>query len=192
MTTSYQQPATSPRAAANRANSQRSTGPRTTAGKQRSSLNALRHGLTAASPLLPSEAPAAFEDHRRRFFDEYQPATPTESRLVQELSDTSWRLNRIPVLEAALFSQNPDPQTLIPLSPRSACTARASPGSSKRPSTSSARSKPPAPSASAASSKTLPPFSSSTNTEEFPGSLPTMASFFRKTKSQAAPSASST
>src|SRR5579859_4383002 len=32
--------------AANRANAKRSTGPRTTAGKQKSSRNALRHGLS--------------------------------------------------------------------------------------------------------------------------------------------------
>jgi len=32
------------RAAVNKANAQKSTGPRTAAGKQRSSLNALRHG----------------------------------------------------------------------------------------------------------------------------------------------------
>ena len=32
------------RAAVNKANAQKSTGPRTEAGKQRSSLNALRHG----------------------------------------------------------------------------------------------------------------------------------------------------
>ncbi|HEV2245119.1 MAG TPA: hypothetical protein VGW37_00570, partial [Terriglobia bacterium] len=43
------------RAAANRANSLLSTGPRTAAGKQRSSMNALSHGLTAASPVLPTE-----------------------------------------------------------------------------------------------------------------------------------------
>ena len=43
------------RTAINRANSQHSTGPRTEAGKRRSSLNALRHGLTAASAVLPSE-----------------------------------------------------------------------------------------------------------------------------------------
>ncbi len=93
------------RAATNRANAQHSTGPRTEAGKQRSSLNALRHGLTAASPVLPSEDPAAFEQHRRRFFDEYQPATATETQLVQELADTSWRLNRIPLLEADLLNR---------------------------------------------------------------------------------------
>jgi len=92
----------------------RSTGPRTAAGKQRSSLNALRHGLTAASPVLPSEDPAAYQLHCRQFLDEYQPATPTESHLTQELADTAWRLNRIPILEADLFSQAPDPQSLIP------------------------------------------------------------------------------
>jgi hypothetical protein len=94
-----------PRTRANRANSQHSTGPRTEAGKQRSSLNALRHGLTAASPVLPSEDPAAYQDHRRRFFDEYQPATPTETQLTQELADTSWRFNRIPLLEADVLAR---------------------------------------------------------------------------------------
>jgi hypothetical protein len=92
----------------------RSTGPRTDSGKQRSSLNALRHGLTAASAVLPSEDQAAYETHRRQFFDEYQPATPTETHLTQELADTAWRINRIPLLEADLLSQDPTPQTLIP------------------------------------------------------------------------------
>jgi hypothetical protein len=93
------------RAAINRANSQHSTGPRTESGKQRSSLNALRHGLTARSAVLPSEDPAAYENHRRQFVDEYQPATPTETQLVGELADTSWRLNRIPLLEADLLTR---------------------------------------------------------------------------------------
>ena len=100
------------RTAANRANSLHSTGPRTDSGKQRSSLNALRHGLTAASPVLPSEDQAAFDAHRRGFFDEYQPATPSESQLVQELADTSWRLNRIPLLEAEVLSRAAAPVPL--------------------------------------------------------------------------------
>lgn len=99
------------RAAVNRANTQNSTGPRTESGKQRSKLNALRHGLTAASPVLPSEDPAAYENHRRQFFQEYQPATPTETQLVQELIDTSWRLNRIPRLEADLLARAMNPST---------------------------------------------------------------------------------
>ena len=97
------------RAAINRANSLHSTGPRTEAGKQRSSLNALRHGLTAASAVLPFEDRAAYETHRCQFFDEYQPATATETQLVQELTDTSWRLNRIPLLEAELLTRAENP-----------------------------------------------------------------------------------
>ncbi len=100
------------RTATNRANSQHSTGPRTEAGKQRSSQNALRHGLTAASAVLPSEDPAAHQDHGRQFFNEYQPATPTESQLVQELIDTSWRLNRIPLLEAKVLARAAAPVSL--------------------------------------------------------------------------------
>jgi len=97
------------REAINRANAQHSTGPRTEAGKQRSSRNALTHGLTAASPVLPSEDPADYETHCRGFRDEYQPATPTESQLVRELADTAWRLNRIPKLEAALLDRAANP-----------------------------------------------------------------------------------
>ena len=94
---------------ANRLNSQKSTGPRTDAGKQRSSLNAIRHGLTAQTVVLPSEDPTAYESHRRQFLDEYQPATATETQLVQELIDTSWRLNRIPLLEADLLARAANP-----------------------------------------------------------------------------------
>jgi hypothetical protein len=99
------------RTAINRANSRHSTGPRTDSGKQRSSLNALRHGLTAASAVLPSEDRAAYDTHCRGFFDEYQPATPTETQLTQELADTAWRINRIPSLEATLLDRAANPPT---------------------------------------------------------------------------------
>jgi len=102
------------RAATNRANSQHSTGPRTEAGKQRSSRNALRHGLTAQTAVLPTEDPETYQRHIQQFLDEYAPATPTETQLVHEIANSAWRLNRIPQLEADLFSQNPNPQTLIP------------------------------------------------------------------------------
>ena len=99
------------RAAINRANAQHSTGPRTESGKQRSALNSIKHGLTAATVVLPSEDPAQYEAHRHQFFDEYQPATPTETQLVQELVDTAWRLNRIPLLEANVLARAENPPT---------------------------------------------------------------------------------
>src|SRR5579859_6701436 len=93
------------RIAINLANAAHSTGPRTESGKQRSSLNATKHGLTAQTVVLPSEDSAQYEAHRLQFFDEYQPATPTETQLVQELVDSAWRLNRIPLLEAGLIAR---------------------------------------------------------------------------------------
>ena len=102
------------RAAVNRANSAHSTGPRTESGKQRSSINALSHGLTARTTVLPSEDPDTYQRHIQQFLDEYKPATPTETQLVHEIADTAWRLNRIPFLEAELLSQDPNPQSLIP------------------------------------------------------------------------------
>src|SRR4051812_78713 len=45
------------RVLANRANSKRSTGPTTEAGKLRSRLNGLKHGLRAELPVLPGEDP---------------------------------------------------------------------------------------------------------------------------------------
>src|SRR5271170_3609162 len=86
--------ASSHRADTNRANSAHSTGPRTEAGKQRSSQNALRHGLTARTAVLPTEDPEAYQRHIQQFLDDYAPANPTETQLVHEIANTAWRLAR--------------------------------------------------------------------------------------------------
>ena len=103
--------ATLDRTAINRANSQHSTGPRTDAGKHRASLNALRHGLTSQTAVLPTEDLAAYQRHIQQFLDEYTPATPTETQLVHELANTAWRLNRVPLLEAELLARAANPPT---------------------------------------------------------------------------------
>ena len=92
------------RAAVNKANARYSTGPRTESGKQRSRMNALRHGLTGQTVVLPTEDHAAYQRHARSFLDEYQPQGATESQLVQLLIDTSWRMNRASAVETNLFS----------------------------------------------------------------------------------------
>jgi hypothetical protein len=62
----------------------------------------------------PNGDPEAYHRHIQQFLDEYAPATPPETQLVHEIADTAWRLNRIPLLEAALLSPSPNPQTPIP------------------------------------------------------------------------------
>ncbi|MBV9034055.1 MAG: hypothetical protein JO182_06140, partial [Acidobacteriaceae bacterium] len=86
------------RLAANRANAQLSTGPRTDAGKAKSSLNAVKTGLTGRTVLLPNDEVAAYEAHIERFRKEFQPVGDQETHLVQSLADTQWRLDRIPNL----------------------------------------------------------------------------------------------
>jgi len=92
------------RAGINRANAQKSTGPRTEAGKQRSKMNAFRHGLTGQTIVLPTEDHSAYERHSQSFLDQYHPKDATETQLVQSLIDTSWRMNRAAAVETNLFS----------------------------------------------------------------------------------------
>src|SRR5271168_2501144 len=92
------------RAQINRNNSRHSTGPRTPEGRQRSCLNALRHGLTGQVVLMPAEDLEAYQHHIQRFVDEYQPQGATEAQLVQALADAAWRLNRVSVLETNLLT----------------------------------------------------------------------------------------
>ena len=84
----------------NRANAQHSTGPQTPEGKQRSSMNSLRHGLTSQIVVMPNEDLEAYQSHLKSFTDEYHPQGATEAQLVQALADTSWRLNRVAAIEA--------------------------------------------------------------------------------------------
>ena len=84
----------------NRANAQHSTGPQTPEGKQRSSMNSLRHGLTSQIVVMPNEDLEPYQSHLKSFTDEYHPQGATEAQLVQALADTSWRLNRVAAIEA--------------------------------------------------------------------------------------------
>jgi hypothetical protein len=92
------------RLAANRANAQRRTGPASPEGKAKSSLNAVKTGLTGRPVLLAGEDAAAYEAHIERFRRAFQPVGDRETQLVQSLADTQWRLDRIPNLEAGLFA----------------------------------------------------------------------------------------
>ena len=92
------------RTAINKKNSQHSTGPKSPEGKKRSSLNALRHGLTGQIVVMPTEDLAAYQRHLKSFEDEYAPQGATETNLVQALADTSWRLNRVASLETNLLT----------------------------------------------------------------------------------------
>jgi hypothetical protein len=96
--------ATPSQIAANQANAHKSTGPTTAEGKQRSSLNALKTGLTGRTVLMPGDDAEAYRLHCERFEDQFQPTTAEEQELVHSLADLRWRLNRCAQLEHDLFA----------------------------------------------------------------------------------------
>jgi len=88
----------------NRANAQFSTGPRTEEGKAKSSMNAVKTGLTGRTVVLPTDDIHAYYDHLDRHFLKFNPANDDEKALTQSISDTEWRLLRIAPLEAGLYA----------------------------------------------------------------------------------------
>jgi hypothetical protein len=87
------------RIAANRANAQRSTGPRSEEGKARSSQNAVRHGLFTHAVGFP----AAPLEEERPIFDaivkagreRYQPGDAEEALMVDRIAALWWELQRV-------------------------------------------------------------------------------------------------
>jgi hypothetical protein len=71
------------------------TGPRTAAGKQRSSLNALKHGLTSRRVVLPYENQAEFDALLKDLLEESQPVGALECELVHDIAAALWRLRRV-------------------------------------------------------------------------------------------------
>ncbi len=94
------------RAEANLRNSARSTGPRTLSGKSRARLNAVTHGLTAETLILPGEDPRAFQRRLEAWTAELAPANPFEHDLVRQVVTLSWRLDRADRVQDALIADS--------------------------------------------------------------------------------------
>ena len=86
-----------------RINGAKSHGPKTEAGLKRSSQNALKHGLTAQTLVLPTEDPDEFHQLLASYLDQFQPGGPAEIHLVHEMVASKWRLQRLAIIETQLY-----------------------------------------------------------------------------------------
>src|ERR1051326_3439136 len=91
------------RAESARINGAKSRGPVTPEGKQRSSLNAVRHGLLAKSVCLINEDSEKFQELLQDYLDLLQPTNNVELRLVEQIASAAFRLERFAGTETALF-----------------------------------------------------------------------------------------
>jgi hypothetical protein len=94
-------PTSQKRIDANRKNAARSTGPRTPSGKNRSRLNALKHGLTAAIPVLPGEDPTRYQARVEAMVESFAPQNQIEVDLLERVAATTWSLERAARAEVA-------------------------------------------------------------------------------------------
>ena len=89
---------------ANRQNAKHSTGPKTEEGKQRSRLNASRHGLTAQVRLLPEAERLAAEAFMKPIVAGFSPVGEHETLLARGIAEAHWRLARARAMEENLFA----------------------------------------------------------------------------------------
>jgi hypothetical protein len=86
---------------ASRANGAKSRGPVTPAGKLASSRNAITHGMLSGTIVLQGESTDRFLSLVAVLHEEFQPQTPFEESLIQNMAVARWRQMRIWGLEKA-------------------------------------------------------------------------------------------
>ena len=89
-----------------RANGAKSRGPTTAEGKEKSSRNAIKHGLTAGNGniLLDCEDTGQFDEVLNKLLGIHEPATPAETDLVEEMVAARWRTRRMWTIETGLLN----------------------------------------------------------------------------------------
>jgi hypothetical protein len=80
--------------AANFANSRKATGPKSAAGRARSAMNALKHGLRSKKVALLRDDTYAFETRKQKWMAEYEPETDAQEYLLHANVVLSFELDR--------------------------------------------------------------------------------------------------
>jgi hypothetical protein len=93
------------RIAANRANAEKSTGPRSEDGKAASSRNALKHGMTARSYIVFDEDWDDFLAFHEKLRQDYEPRGAAEEEIVERIVMAAWCLRRCWRIEAAMMDE---------------------------------------------------------------------------------------
>jgi hypothetical protein len=95
--------ATTKQTAANRMNAQKSSGPRTPAGKAISRFNALKHGIYAVHQIMFDEKAEDLAELAAEYHEHHRPADADQRLLVDTLVHNEWRLRRTRRVEADLW-----------------------------------------------------------------------------------------
>jgi hypothetical protein len=91
---------------ANRRNAQKSTGPKSEEGKERSRFNAFKHGMRALLPVMPGEDEDEFAARVDAWTADLKPRSDVERFLVDRAAGASWQLDRVERAHVARLTAN--------------------------------------------------------------------------------------
>ena len=87
-----------------RLNGAKSRGPVTSAGRDKSSQNALQHGGASSRPiLLPCESSDDYRELHETYKSTYKPDGDDETALVAEMAESRWRMIRLDGIETDML-----------------------------------------------------------------------------------------
>ena len=94
--------------AANRRNAQKSTGPKTEAGKANARFNARRHGLTGQFYCMSAQDQDAYQAFETNLLTDLKPVGHYENQIAISIIQDHWRLNRSRATEFNLYGRGHD------------------------------------------------------------------------------------
>jgi hypothetical protein len=87
-------PTSQARIDANRRNAKFSSGPTSVLGKERSKMNAFKHGMASRQDTVPGEDPREFAQRLDDWNDTLAPQNPVDKYLVKHAVRASWKVDR--------------------------------------------------------------------------------------------------
>src|SRR5450756_405555 len=93
-----------------RLNGAKAAGTKSPAGIQKSSVNALKHGLTSKAIVLTNESQAQFDELHLTCVQEFEPESTVEMDLIDQMVSAQWRLRRIWRMQTAALDLKMDQQ----------------------------------------------------------------------------------
>ena len=99
---------------ANRANAQKSTGPKSETGKARSCMNRLSHGFASSFIHIGDHEREEFNALRADLHQEFQPATMSEQMLLEKMILHHWNSRRAYITQQAFIAATQEKGSLHP------------------------------------------------------------------------------
>lgn len=90
---------------ANRLNALKSTGPKTSDGKRKASINSIKHGFSAKKFIIEDENHGDFKNYMNDFLEILSPKNILEQELALQIIITGWKYRRYVILETKVFNK---------------------------------------------------------------------------------------